>query len=121
MDAGALVGLDRQDRQVGALLRVAQQEQIPMRTSAAAVAQVWRDGARQANLARVLAGVEACPLDVGMGKQVGSLIGDSRTADVVDAHVAHLADAGDQLLTSDPDDLRTLLATREVAADVIKV
>lgn len=121
LDVGALRAIDRRDRQIGALLRVAQQERIPVRTSPAAVAQVWRDGARQAQLARVLAGVAAPPLDLGIGKRLGTLLGTSRTCDVVDAHVASLARAGDQVLTSDPDDLRHLLDALSVDATVVRV
>lgn len=121
LDAGALLAIDRRDRQIGALLRVAQQERIPVRTSPAAVAQVWRDGARQAQLARVLAGVAAPPLDLGIGKHLGTLLGTSRTCDVVDAHVASLARAGDQVLTSDPDDLRHLLDALSIDATVVRV
>jgi hypothetical protein len=56
LDAGGLIAIDNNDRRVGALLRIANRERIPVRTSAVVVAQAWRDGARQANLARPLAG-----------------------------------------------------------------
>ena len=49
LDAGGLIAIDRLDRAVGAMLRVAQQEKLPVRTSAAVVAQVWRNGSLQAN------------------------------------------------------------------------
>lgn len=121
LDAGALLAIDRRDRRLGALLRLAQQERIVVRTSPAAVAQVWRHGARQAQLARVLAGVAAQPLDLGVGKRLGALLAASRTCDVVDAHVASLASAGDTVLTSDPDDLRHLLGGLSVDATVVRV
>lgn len=121
LDVGALLAIDHRDRKLGALLRVAQQERIAVRTSPAAVAQVWRHGARQAHLARVLAGVAAPPLDLGIGKRLGVLLGTSRTCDVVDVHVASLARTGDQVLTSDPDDLRHLLDALSVDATVVRV
>jgi hypothetical protein len=121
LDAGALVALDRRDRAVGAMLRVAQQERIPVCGSAAAVAQVWRDGARQAVLARVLTGVRVDGLDPATGRRLGLLLGRSGTADVVDAHVASLAGPGDVVLTSDPGDLEHLLATLGVDAAVRRV
>jgi hypothetical protein len=62
LDAGALVAVDRRDRVLGAQLRVLQQQGTPLRASAAVVGQVWRDGRKQANLARVLAGVGIEPL-----------------------------------------------------------
>jgi len=121
LDAGALMAIDRRDRRVGALLRVAQQECIAVRTSPAAVAQVWRHGARQAQLARTLAGVAAPPLDLDIGKRLGLLLGTTNSCDVVDAHVASLAQAGDRVLTSDPDDLQRLLDALSVDASVVAV
>ena len=121
LDAGALLAIERRDRQVGALLRVAQQERIAVRTSPAAVAQVWRHGARQAQLARVLAGVAAPPLDLDTGKRLGALLSVTDSCDVVDAHVASLARAGDRVLTSDPDDLRHLLDALSIDATVVCV
>lgn len=121
LDAGALLAIDRRNRRVGALLRLAQQERIAVRTSPAAVAQVWRHGARQAQLARTLAGVAAPPLDLDTGKRLGLLLGATDSCDVVDAHVASLARAGDLVLTSDPDDLQRLLDALAVDASVVRV
>ena len=87
LDAGGLIAVDRLDRAVGAMLRVAQQEKLPVRTSAAVVAQVWRNGSLQANLARVLAGVDAATLDGATGRSVGEILALSKTADVVDGHL----------------------------------
>jgi hypothetical protein len=42
-------------------------ERIVVRASPAATAQVWRHGARQAQMARVLAGVAAPPLGLVIG------------------------------------------------------
>ena len=118
LDAGALVAVDRRNRSVGAQLRVLQQRGTPLRVSAAVVGQVWRDGRKQANLARVLAGVGIEQLSKDDGKRIGELLARAGSADVVDAHVALLATTGDIVLTSDPDDVRLLLRAREVAARV---
>lgn len=120
LDAGALVAIDKRDRRVGAMLRVLQQRRIPIWTSGAALAQVWRDGARQAALAQILAGVGVRELGRADGKRVGELMGLARTGDVADAHVALMVDEGDRLLTSDPDDLDRLLEARGVQAVVTK-
>jgi hypothetical protein len=77
LDAGALVAVDRRDRAAGAQLRVLQQQGTPLRASAAVVGQVWRDGRKQANLARVLAGVGIEPLGKDDGKRIGELLGRS--------------------------------------------
>lgn len=121
LDAGALVAIDRRDRAVGARLRVLQRQATPVRTSAAVVGQVWRNGRKQANLARVLAGLRIEPLRDGDGKRIGELLGEAGSADVIDAHVALLAAAADLVLTSDPGDIRALLDARGVAARVLPV
>lgn len=121
LDAGALIAIDRRDRAVGAMLRVAQQQQLPVRSSAGAVAQVWRDGARQANLTRVLSGVDVAALDLAAAKRIGPLLGATGTGDVVDGHVARLVEPGDQLLTSDPRDMRRLLGERGRHVTVVSV
>lgn len=121
LDAGALIAIDRRDRAVGAMLRVAQQQQVPVRSSAGAVAQVWRDGARQANLARVLSGVDVAPLDLAAAKRIGPLLGSTQSRDAVDGHIAQLVEPGDQLLTSDPQDMRRLLGTRAHHVTVLSV
>ncbi|HYU86058.1 MAG TPA: hypothetical protein VEK80_14760 [Kribbellaceae bacterium] len=92
-----------------------------MSTSAAVVAQVWRPGAMQANLARALQGVRAVPRDVTTAKRLGVLLGASGRSDVVDAHVAQLATDGGQVLTSDPEDIRHLLKVLGVRAAVTAV
>lgn len=103
------------------MLRVLQRDAVPVLTSAAAVAQVWRDGRRQANLARVLPGVDIAALDDVTSKSLGQLLRASRTGDLVDAHVALLAGSGDQVLTSDEADINALLRTRRVKATIIRV
>lgn len=112
LDAGALIAIDRRDRAVGAILRVAQRQQLAIRSSAGVVAQVWRNGARQANLARVLSGVDVEALDLYAAKRIGPLLGRTQTEDAIDGHVAQLVERGDHVLTSDPQDIRRLLDDR---------
>ena len=118
LDAGALVAVDRRDRMTGAQLRVLQQRGTPVRASSAVVGQVWRDGRKQANLARVLAGVGIEALGKDDGKRIGELLALAASADVVDAHVALMTAHADLVLTSDPDDIRQLLRARGVSARV---
>jgi hypothetical protein len=120
LDAGALVAIDRRDRAVMAMLRILQQRRIAVRTSAAVLGQVWRDGARQADLARALAGVDVRALEPDDGKRAGELLKLAGTVDVVDAHVALMTDHGDRVLTSDPPDIERLLAKRGVRAVVTR-
>ena len=62
LDAGALIALDKRYRTMRARLEVAATERVPIRAAATAVAQAWRDGPRQANLARLLEAVEVLAL-----------------------------------------------------------
>jgi hypothetical protein len=121
LDAGALVAVDKRDRAVGAMLRVLQTNGVPVLTSAGVLAQVWRDGRRQANLARVLPGVDIAALDDISSKKVGELLRENRTDDLVDAHIALLVRSEDQVLTSDARDIKALLRTRRVKATIIRV
>jgi len=121
LDAGALIAIDRRDRKVGAMLRVLQRDGEPVRTSAGAIAQVWRAGRRQANFARSLPGLDVAVLDELAAKKVGELLGSSGTSDLVDAHVALLVLPGGKVLTSDEPDIKALLRARRVKATVIDV
>ena len=103
---------------MGAQLRILQQQGTPIRVSSAVVGQVWRDGRKQANLARVLRGVGLEALAQDDGKRIGELLKLSGSADIVDAHVALITADADFVLTSDPGDIRKLLQAREVSARV---
>ena len=110
LDAGALIGVDRGDRAVVALLASARYAGLPMRTNANVVAQVWRnDRGRQANLARFLRSVDVRVVDEATGRAAGVLLGATAGRDVVDATVARLAEVGDQIMTSDRADLAPLV------------
>ena len=103
------------------MLRVLQREGVPVRTSAGVVAQVWRDGRRQVNLARIMSGVDVAAVDDVAARRVGELLAASRTSDLVDAHVALLIQPQDDVLTSDGADIKALLATRRVKATLVSV
>ena len=121
LDAGALVAIDKRDRHVGAMLHLLQAQGVPLHTSVAVVAQVWRDGRKQALLARVLAGVKVVGLAPGDERSIGELLAKSGTSDVVDAHVALLVANGDRIFTSDANDIRRLLAARRTTALIVAV
>ena len=114
LDAGALIAVERRERATIARLVRAHENAEPVVTSAAVVAQVIRNRGRQVTLERVLAGIEEEPLDSEAARRVGHLLASSRTSDVVDAALALLAAPGDEVLTSDPKDLRTLLPKRSI-------
>lgn len=107
LDAGALIAIDRADRRVIRLLELAQDVHVP----AGALAQAWRNPARQVRLARVVSadGVVIHPLDAASARAAGQLCGAVASSDVVDASVVLVAGVVDGVtITSDPDDLRRL-------------
>ncbi len=122
LDAGALVAVERGDRDTVALLKAELVAGRAPLTHGGVGGQVWRGGAgRQANLARLLPALEIVPLDDALGRRAGVLLGRARTADVVDAAVVLLAVDGDLILTSDPRDLRALAHAAEVHVDLVAV
>jgi hypothetical protein len=120
LDAGALVALERGDREVHKDIQDALRVGNPVRTNANVVAQVWRNGARQARLAKALRQVTIDPITEEDGYRAGQLLGATHTKDVVDATVALRARSGDRVYTSDPGDLDTLCKATCFNAVVIR-
>ncbi len=111
LDAGALIGLDRSDRRVVALLVRAHETSARVTVPATALAQAVRSLAGQARLARLVRqpATDVVALDRAEAILVGRLLAVSGTADIVDAHVVVCARrAGQTAATTDPDDLRAL-------------
>ena len=84
---------------------------------AGVLAQVWRNGRRQARLAGLLRlpVCEVASLDEPQARVAGRLLGLSGTTDVVDASVALLARRrGLPVVSSDADDLHRLDPTLDV-------
>ena len=122
LDAGALIAIDRDERAMAARLRAALDSGLGLRSHAMVVAQVWRDPlGRQAGLARLLRAVEVVDIDDRLGRAAGALCGTTGTNDPIDAAVALIANAGDHIITSDPDDITLLLRGTKTAATVIGV
>ncbi|MEE9414871.1 MAG: hypothetical protein V3V01_06280 [Acidimicrobiales bacterium] len=108
LDAGALVALERNERQMWVRLKAAQLGgEVPM-THAGVLGQVWRGGPRQARLSQALAGIDVRPLDEQIGRKAGQLLGDAKLSDVIDAALILLAQDGDEVITSDHHDLEQL-------------
>lgn len=120
-DAGGLISIDRGERAAGALLAVAAADGVEAITATACVAQAWREPARQARLARALAGFTERSLDASAARDCGRLLARSKSDDVVDAAVSLLVEPGDTVVTSDPRDIRRLLDISGVRARVYAV
>jgi len=111
LDAGALIAIEKGDRKVLALCKVATFDGVSIVVPAGVVGQVWRDGARQVRIARLVAAdgtiVEA--LDLEVAKLAGTYCGRSGTKDVVDATVVVAARQHHaKVVTSDQADLERL-------------
>jgi len=120
LDAGAFVAADRADRAMAARLRVAQQAGLELRSTGPVITQVWRDpGGRQANLARLLESVDVRAIDEGLGRAAGVLLGIAAATDAVDASVVAVSATGDQILTSDTDDIGPLVAASGRAIRIV--
>ena len=121
LDAGAFIAADRHDLRLLALLDRAHARSIPLLTSSPVVAQVWRTGRLQANLARLLRGVQIIAPDDAAARRAGLLLAKTGTSDVVDAFVAGLCRSTDALLTSDPDDLSLLSHASGVDPEIVSI
>jgi hypothetical protein len=122
LDAGAFVAVERGDRDLVALVK---RERLSGRapvTNGGVVGQVWRGGSgKQVPLARLLAGVEVAPIDDLLGRRAGTVLARSGRSDAIDATVVCLATDGDDILTSDPDDLRDLAQAAGIHVELIRV
>jgi hypothetical protein len=100
LDAGAFMAVERGDRHVVALVKRERLAGRPPVTCGGVVAQVWRGG---------------------HGRRAGSLLARSGQSDAIDAAVICLAADGDDILTSDPGDLRELAEAADIHVDLIPV
>jgi hypothetical protein len=121
LDAGGLIGIERGDRRVAGLIELGRRAGANLVTVAPVVAQAWRGGPRQALLARWLPMIDTRVIGLAEAKVAGELMGDTGTSDAVDALISVAAMPGDQLFTSDLDDLKALVAERAIPVTVVRV
>jgi len=72
-------------------------------------------------MARLLAGTDVAPIDNVLGRRAGMLLARSGQSDAIDATVVCLAADGDDILTSDPGDLRALAQAAEIHVELVPV
>lgn len=108
LDAGALIAYEHGDPTVRAFLERASRTGVGVRTTTGAIAQVWRDGARQVRLIRLLQGVLEIELTRQRARRVGALLSSSGGHDVLGASVVDAATDGDEILTTSPDGIMSL-------------
>jgi len=108
-DTGALTAADSGERRMWARHRALLGRREVPTVPAPVLAQSWRGSARQVQLARLLVGCDIEALDAGQARSVGALAARAASTDIVDACVVEGAvRRGDLIVTSDPDDLRSI-------------
>jgi hypothetical protein len=118
LDAGALIAAEKGERGIWRYFKEAVGRGARVTVPAPALAQAWRGNSPQ--VARLLAGCEVEVMDEVRAKRTGELLAKARRSDVVDAVVVLGAVArGDAIVTSDPDDIRGLVAAAGASTGVI--
>lgn len=108
LDTGALIAADRRDRRFWSFWKAAISAEVPVTVPAGVLAQAWR-GRTNVAMAIVLKGCVFESLDEAGARAAGALCATSGTADIIDASVVlGASDRGDDVLTSDVDDLTRL-------------
>jgi predicted nucleic acid-binding protein len=112
LDAGALIAIDRGDRKIKTILKTVTKQKLPVVVPANVLIQAWRDGAKQALLAKFLKEdwVTVTPVTDELARLSGVLLGKSSKRDAIDASVVATAvQLGiKQIITSDPEDIAKL-------------
>ena len=107
LDEGALIAIERADRRMIRLLELAEEVHVP----AGALAQAWRNPARQVRLVRVVSAEDVVihPLDDLTARACGQLCAATATSDIVNASVVLVArQVRGVTLSSDLEGLRRL-------------
>jgi hypothetical protein len=122
LDSGALIALERNDRDMWRRLKAALLAGSVPVSHGGVIGQAWRGrGARQALLAKALEGVDVRALDDDLGRAAGDLLARTGTADVIDAALVLLADDGDDIVTADIDDMELLAVSLGRHVELLRV
>jgi predicted nucleic acid-binding protein len=120
-DTGVLIAADRSERRTWAEHRVRLEAGVVPIVPAPVVAQASRSP-KQVELRRLLRGCEIVPFDEMAAHAAGSLLGKTRTTDVVDASVAVLSiRRGADVVTDDAKDIRRILSIARAKASIVAV
>lgn len=117
LDAGALIAVERGNKDLVALIRGALDLGYPIVIPATVLAQVWRGGPRAARLGRLLDAGDVDVLGAMRAREIGLRLGERDANDVADAHVVCCAaEFRVAVLTSDPGDIQALTRPGEEVA-----
>lgn len=107
LDTGALIALERGDRRMGTVIRVALDDKLVLTVPTPVLTEWWRGKGRHAK--RILACVTIEPLSQRIAQIAGEAIAATPGATAIDAIVmASAAQRGDVVFTSDIHDLTRL-------------
>jgi predicted nucleic acid-binding protein len=120
-DTGVLIAADRGERRTWAEHRIRLEAGVIPRVPSPVVAQASRSP-KQAQMRRLLRGCEVVSFDEAAAHAAGSLLGKTRTKDVVDASVAvlsirHRAD----VISDDAEDIQRLLSGARARVSIVDV
>jgi predicted nucleic acid-binding protein len=119
---GVLLAVERNNREMWDLhARLVAKEVIPV-VPAPVLAQAWRGGTRQAQLARFLRTCQVEPMSEEQARSIGALAGKSGHDDIVDVAVVEGAiRRGDAVVTSDVEHIRKVAAAAGVTLRIDSV
>ena len=121
-DTGALIAAERNDRGMWALHAGFLAEEVTPTVPAPVLAEGWRGGARQANMARLLAMCEVEYMSEDQAKKVGVLAGRADHKDIVDVTVVEgAARRHDGVVTSNRDHIERVAHAARVKLRVESV
>ncbi|HXI48722.1 MAG TPA: hypothetical protein VNH39_09050 [Steroidobacteraceae bacterium] len=118
LDSGAIIASERNDPTVAALLKAARKKRTPILVPATVVAETWRGPSTHPRAAQLFGSVDGFPeLNEQSARQVGSLLGISKTAAIVDGSVVAIAIAlrPATIVTSDVNDITHLLKSAKIS------
>ena len=122
LDSGALISLEKNDRAMWRRLKSSLVTGEAPVSHGGVIAQAWRGGGpRQALLAKALAAIDVRGLDESLGLAAGELLARAGGGDVIDAAVVLLAYDGDDIVTSDIEDLQPLAAQLGRHVELVRV
>ena len=122
LDSGALIALEKNDRAMWRRLKSSLVMGEAPVSHGGVIAQAWRGGGpRQALLAKALAAIDVRALDETLGLAAGELLARAGGNDVIDAAVVLLAYDGDDIVTSDTEDLQSLAAQLGRHVELVRV
>jgi predicted nucleic acid-binding protein len=120
-DTGVLIAADRSQRRTWAEHRVRLEAGVIPLVPSPVIAQASRSP-KQAQMRRLLRGCDVIPFDEAAAHSAGSLLGKTRTKDVVDASVAVLSlRYGADVVSDDAEDIQRLLSIARAKGSIIDV